>query len=190
MTVRLIFFLLAGAVFLLLCIQPVMADEALEKIVHVDLLQGTNKVGWSAVDWNLYGNKMKEKGYLNEAKEAYYKSYNSMKGDILDITLETEVISGIANIEVEQGNPQKALELYDKVCPDNRENNADLLGNKAKLVRSMGDTARADMLEQSAKRIGNKPYSGGWGLDLDPLIIIIGLIGAVLIIGKKHTLKQ
>lgn len=169
----------------------------LEKIAHTDILQGTNKVGWDDNLWLYYGNKMKSQGSVNEAKEAYYKGYNYMNSGVGLRTndKENELVSNIAAIEVSQGNTKTAKAIYDKTCPDIGCGNWKLMASKATFLETTGESKRAADLRTKAKQMmeaeAAKGHSGmGFDLPLDPMVVILGILGAVFISARTTIPKK
>jgi hypothetical protein len=147
--------------------------------------------------WLYYGDKMKSQGLVKEAKEAYYKGYNYMNSGVGLRTYdkENDLVSNIAAIEVSQGNIKTAQAIYDKTCPDVSCENWKLMGKKAAFLDTTGEPKRAADLRAKATKMmeaeAAKGHSGmGFDLPLDPMVVILGLLGAVLIFGRATIPKE
>ncbi len=167
-----------------------------EKIAQINILQDTNKAGWNDQQWLNYANQMKSKGSVNEAKEAYYKGYDIMtKSGSRTMDKESDFVSNIAAIETQQGNIQTAREIYDKTCNDNDcGRNWKLMQIKAGWLLQRGEFARSATLSQRAQSIRTADeeasHNGIFDMPLNPSIIILGILGAVLIFCRGTVRKE
>jgi hypothetical protein len=169
--------------------------NALQQLAHIDILQGTNKVGWEGDAWAAYGDKMKNLGATNEAKEAYYKGFHAQElYGLHNHDRERSLVTKIAAIEISQGNTKTVREIYEKTCPDFGCDSPGLMGDKASFLDSVGETQRADRLRKQAQELADKQRreSSGMGFEvpLDPLVVILGIMGAVLIFGRVTIRKE
>jgi Flp pilus assembly protein TadD len=167
---------------------PVLPDPA-----TINLMQGTNKMNWNSYEWMLYAHSLRDKGNLNAAREAYWKSYQVAKQH--QETPHPYNNANLAEIEASMGNYEKANTLFEEACMTDYCDDLELVDRKtAFITKYMPDgpekTSRLKSLENKAAQLRHDQLIyNATTLPVDLPVILIGIAGSMILFGRSFKKK-